>query len=102
ILNRPIRSDFINNFQIVGFGDLGMAWYGTNPLSEENVLNKNVYYNNPVTLTIYKQKNPLVGGFGIGFRSRILGYFVRIDFSRGVDDMVVQKGITYLSFTTDF
>ncbi|MGZ3885053.1 MAG: hypothetical protein ACXVPD_12920, partial [Bacteroidia bacterium] len=102
LLNRPIRSDFINNFQIIGFGDLGMAWYGTNPMSEDNTLNKNTYYNNPITLTIYNQKNPLVGGFGFGLRSRILGYFVRIDFARGVDDLKIQKEITYISFTTDF
>ncbi len=102
LLNRPIRSDFINNFQVVGFGDLGMAWYGYNPLSDDNVLNKNTYYNNPITLTIYNQKNPLVAGYGIGFRTRLLGYFVRLDFARGVDDMKIQKGVTYLSFTTDF
>lgn len=101
-MNRPIRSDFINNFQIVGFGDLGMAWYGSNPMSEDNVLNKNVYYGNPITLTIYNQKNPLVGGMGFGLRSRLLGYFVRVDFAWGVDDMKVTKEITYLSFTTDF
>ena len=102
LLNRPIKSDFINNFQVVVFGDLGMAWYGANPLSEDNTLNKNSYYSNPITLTIYKQKNPLVGGYGLGLRSRLLGYFVRVDFGWGVDDMQVQKAITYLSFTTDF
>jgi hypothetical protein len=103
LLNRPIKSDFINNFQIVAFGDLGMAWYGWNPLSEENVLNKNTYYNRPVLLTIYEQKNPLVGGYGFGFRSRLLGYFVRLDFGWGVDDMkVVPQAVTYISLTTDF
>lgn len=102
LLNRPIKSDFINNFQVVVFADLGMAWYGANPLSEDNTLNKNSYYSNPITLTVYKQKNPLVGGYGLGLRSRLLGYFVRLDFGWGVDDMQVQKPITYLSFTTDF
>jgi Tol biopolymer transport system component len=102
LYNRPIKSDFVNNFQVIGFGDLGMAWYGTNPLSEENVLNKNVYYNNPITLTIYNQKNPLVGGIGFGIRSRLLGYFCRLDFGWGIDDLKIQKSITYLSFTTDF
>lgn len=102
LYNRPIRSDFINNFQIIAFGDAGMAWYGVNPLSEENTLNKNIYYGNPITLTIYNQKNPLVGGIGFGVRSRLLGYFVRLDFGWGIDAMVVQKSITYLSFTTDF
>jgi Tol biopolymer transport system component len=103
LLNRPIKSDFINNFQIVAFGDIGMAWYGWDPLSEENVLNKNTYYSRPVLLTVYEQKNPLVGGYGFGFRSRLLGYFVRLDFGWGVDDMKVQeKAITYISLTTDF
>jgi hypothetical protein len=102
LLNRPIRSDFFNNFQVVGFFDLGMAWYGKNPYSDENVLNKNVFVGNPVTLTIYNQKEPIVGGYGFGLRSRLLGYFIRLDFAWGVDDKTIQKGMTYLSFTTDF
>jgi hypothetical protein len=102
LLNRPIRSDFVQNFQVIGFGDLGMAWYDVNPYSEENVLNKNVYAGNPVTLTIYNQKEPIVGGYGFGLRSRLLGYFIRLDFAWGVDDKKIQKGMTYLSLTTDF
>ena len=101
-LNRPIKSDFIQNFQVVGFADVGMAWYNFNPYSDENVLNKNVYTGNPVTLTIYNQKEPIVGGYGFGLRSRLLGYFIRVDFAWGVDDKKIQKGITYLSLTTDF
>lgn len=102
LLNRPIRSDFIQNFQIIGFGDLGMAWYGSDPYSEENVLNKNVYPGNPVTMTVYNQKEPIVGGYGFGLRSRLLGYFIRVDFAWGVDDKKIQKGMTYLSLSTDF
>ncbi len=102
LLNRPIRSDFIQNFQIIGFGDVGMAWYGANPYSDENTLNKNVYPGNPVTLTIYNQKEPIIGGYGFGLRSRLLGYFIRVDFAWGVDDRKIQKGMTYLSLTTDF
>ena len=48
------------------------------------------------------KKAALVGGVGFGLRSRLLGYFVRLDFGWGIDDMKVQKSITYLSFTTDF
>jgi len=102
LINQPIRSDFIQNFQIVGFGDLGMAWYGKDAYSEDNVLNKNVYVANPVTMTIYHQKEPIVGGYGFGLRSKLLGYFIRLDFSWGVDDKTIQKRLTYLSLTTDF
>jgi len=102
LLNRPIRSDFVNNFQFNFFGDVGMAWYDTNPYSDDNVLNKNVFANNPITLTIYNQKEPIVGGFGLGVRSRILGYFIRVDRAWGVDDKKVQKGMWYISLSTDF
>jgi Tol biopolymer transport system component len=102
LLNTPIKSDFINNFQIIGFADVGMAWYGKNPYSDENVLNKNVFSGNPITLTIYNQKEPIVGGYGFGLRSRLVGYFIRLDFAWGVDDKTKQKGMTYLSLSTDF
>jgi hypothetical protein len=102
LMNRPIKSDFIYNFQIVGFGDVGMAWYGKDPYSDENVLNKNTFFGNPITITIYNQKEPIIGGYGLGLRSRLLGYFVRVDFAWGVDAKKVQKGITYLSLSTDF
>ncbi len=36
--NRPIKSDFLNNFQIVAFGDVGTAWTGLNPYSKDNSL----------------------------------------------------------------
>lgn len=100
--NRNLRSDFLNNFQIIGFSDLGMAWYGLNPLSEENTLNKNSYSNGPVTVIVYNEKSPLVGGIGFGFRSRILGYFMRFDVSWGIENLQKQKNINYFSLTTDF
>lgn len=102
LANRTMRSDFLNNFQIIGFTDLGMAWYGLNPLSEENTLNKNSYSNGPVTVIVYNEKSPLIGGVGFGFRSRILGYFMRFDVSWGIDNLKTQKNINYFSLTTDF
>lgn len=100
--NHALRSDFLNNLQVIGFADLGMAWYGLNPLSEENTLNKNSYSNGPVTVIVYNEKSPLVGGVGFGFRSRILGYFMRFDVSWGIEDLKTQKSINYFSLTTDF
>jgi Tol biopolymer transport system component len=111
LLDHPVRSDFLNNFQVVGFGDLGMAWYGFNPLSEDNTQNVKVFVQNDpalgrggtgIIVTVIDDKNPLVGGFGFGLRSRILGYFVRLDFGWGVDNWQVQKRIVGLSLTTDF
>jgi Tol biopolymer transport system component len=101
-LNRPIRSDFINNFQIIGFGDLGTAWTGPDPYSAKNSLNTNIIQAYPITVTLTAKKEPLVGGYGFGVRSRIWGYFVRFDWAWGVEDRVVLPRITYLSFSLDF
>jgi len=110
-LDHPVRSDFINNFQIIGFADAGMAWYGSQPLSRENTENtKTFIFNDPQTqsggtgiiVTVIDDKNPLVGGTGFGLRSRLLGYFVRVDFGWGIDNWVVQKRVIAFSLTTDF
>lgn len=112
ILNQAVRSDFLNNFQVIGFTDLGLAWYGSKPLSKDNTENSVSFVDNdPLTGTgstgiitsVIDQKSPLVGGVGFGFRSRLLGYFVRLDFGWGIDNLVRQKkSVIGLSFATDF
>lgn len=115
LLNRPIKSDFINNFQLVCFGDLGTAWTGSDPFSEQNSLNKTIVATNgnPIVITINNQKQPIVGGFGYGLRSRIWGYFIRVDWAYGIEDGRVLPSVkdpnkknkatlSYLSFSLDF
>ena len=102
ILRRPITSDFINNFQIVTFADFGTTWNGLTPFSKENQINYEVIENGPVTITIDKQKNPFVGGFGFGARSRLFGYFLRADWAWGVEDGYVLPSILYISLGLDF
>ncbi|MFL5765313.1 MAG: hypothetical protein ACJ77K_15320 [Bacteroidia bacterium] len=101
---RPIRADFIQNFQVIAFGDLGTAWTGTSPYSEDNSLNTTVIGSNitPLIITLKTQHNPLVGGYGWGVRSRIFGYFIRLDRAWGVQDGIIMKPIWYLSLSLDF
>ena len=89
---------------MIGFGDLGMAWYGFNPLKDENIRNVKSYYQEGtgVIVNVVDQKDPLVGGAGFGFRSRLLGYFVRLDFGWGIDAMKTQKRMVMFSLATDF
>jgi hemolysin activation/secretion protein len=102
LINRPIRSDFINNFQIIGFTDVGSAWYGKSPFSEENTENKIYNLGSPITVVLFQYKQPIIVGYGFGLRSRLFGYFFRVDFSWGYDNKQQNDRITYLSFTTDF
>ena len=111
LINYSLKSDFLNNLQLIGFADVGMAWHGANPLGAENTQNSTSYIDNdPVTgkgstgiiIKVIDYKNPLVGGTGFGFRSRLLGYFVRLDIGWGIDNWVVQKRVVGLSLSTDF
>jgi Tol biopolymer transport system component len=102
LLNRPIKSDFIRNFQIIGFGDIGTAWNGTSPYDSTNALNRKIYIQQPFVVTIISQNEPIVGGFGFGLRSRLLGYFIRADWAWGVQNREMQPYKFYFSLGLDF
>jgi WD40 repeat protein len=100
--NRPIKSDFTSNFQLVGFGDVGTAWTGAHPWASDNFLFTNNINRPPLNITVKVQKEPIVGGFGFGARTRLLGYFIRGDVAWGVEDGNVQPAIFYFSLSLDF
>lgn len=101
-IRRPIRSKFIQNFQVIGFTDVGTAWNGLNPWGEENRLNQDIISDPPITVTVFKNIDPIVAGYGFGFRTTLLGYFVRADWAWGVEDGVSkERPIFYLSLSLD-
>jgi len=101
-INKPIKSNFLNNFQIVGFGDIGSAWTGLHPFSDENSLNREEIQQGSILIIIKNRREPIVGGFGLGVRTQFLGYFVRVDYAWGVENRVVNDGIWYVSLSMDF
>ena len=103
LLNRPINRQFIKNFQIVAFGDIGTAWTGWNPYNPDNSLYTSHYEDGNLNISVTKMKNPIVGGFGFGLRTTLFGYFVRGDMAWGIDDgHLNKKPHYYLSFSLDF
>ena len=104
LYKRPIRSDFAQNFQIIAFGDVGTAWTGPDPYSDKNSLNTTIIgtATSPLLITLKTQHNPIVGGYGWGMRSRIFGYFVRLDRAWGVQDGIVLKPLWQISLSLDF
>jgi len=101
-IRRPIRSQFIRNFQIIGFTDVGSAWNGFDPWSKENRINKDVITDGPITVTVFKNIDPIVAGYGFGMRTTLLGYFLRFDWAWGVEDGVSKdKPIFYFSLSLD-
>jgi Tol biopolymer transport system component len=101
LVNRPIRSDLLNHLQVTAFGDIGAAWTGSDPYSQDNTFNRIVISRNPLTITLNSQREPIVASYGFGLRSRILGYFVRADWAWGIDDGVVLPRVFHLSLNLD-
>jgi Tol biopolymer transport system component len=98
----PLRSNFLNSLQVVGFGDIGTAWSGKSPWSGENAYDNQEIVNGPITVTLDTNRQPIVGGFGAGLRAQLLGYFVRADWAWGVEDHYILPRVFYLSFSLDF
>jgi Tol biopolymer transport system component len=104
LLNKPIRSDFISNFQVVPFFDIGTAWVGPDPYSEENTYNqKLVVVNQYLNATVINVRDPIVAGYGGGLRTKLMGYFLRFDMAWGIQDLEVnKKPVYYFSLSLDF
>ncbi len=110
IATSPIRSEFIANFQIIGFFDVGSAWVGVWPDSDVNQSNSKPIcdregdciddFNVKITLKNYSE--PIIYGYGFGFRSVLSNYFIRADWGWGVEDGVLQDKIFYFSVGLDF
>jgi len=105
LINRPIKSDFFNNFQVIAFGDAGTAWTGLTPYSTQNALNETVVSapGNPITVTLSTLQDPFVEGVGYGLRTRVFGYFIRFDDAWGISNGSFSKtDIKYFSLSLDF
>jgi outer membrane protein assembly factor BamA len=99
---RSIESEFLRDLQCVGFADVGSAWNGSHPYDEANSFNQVVVVQNPITVTVDNNREPIIWGTGFGLRSKFLGYWVRADWCWGVDDGRWQDRIFNLSLQLDF
>jgi hypothetical protein len=104
---KPLTSNFLKNFQVVGFMDVGTAWHGNNPFNRNNPLNTVVLPrdNNPLTpviLTVNYFKDPIVMSYGVGARMLLFGYMLRADYGWGVETRVIQKPKLHIALGPDF
>jgi hypothetical protein len=102
LFNKPINNAFLRNFQAVQFIDLGNAWNGTyNKLSRPQLT-----YPNPDGSTEVLIRaggiGALVGGYGFGVRSTLLGYFMKLDAAWQMNTFFRGKPILYFAIGLDF
>lgn len=96
-------NSFLKNFQLTAFYDLGSAWHGLSPWSDDNPLNTiQVNSGDVIQLNVRYFRNPLIMGYGTGIRTSILGYLVKFDYAWGVENEQIQDPRFYFSIGADF
>ncbi len=98
----PIKSEFFNHFQIIGFSDIGTAWNGVSPFSEENAFNTQTITNGNIEVILKNQVHPIAASVGWGLRTKVFGYFVKFDRAWGIENGDFLNPINYLSIELDF
>ncbi|MCB0687369.1 MAG: hypothetical protein KDC53_12625, partial [Saprospiraceae bacterium] len=100
---RPIKFAFLRHMQLVGFADLGAAWTGLSPFDDENPINiEEIPVPPALFIRVNYHRDPIVYGYGVGFRTVLFGYFIRLDYAWGVETRVVQKPKLHLALGFDF
>lgn len=104
IAKRQIANSFFNSMQLVVFGDVGTAWTGVTPYSKDNSLYTRYITAGDISAVVKRQVEPFVGGFGMGLRAKLFGYFLRLDYAWGVEDFRIsnKKGMFSFSIGLDF
>lgn len=98
---RPLKSEVLKHFQVIGFADFGGAWSGLIPGKKENAYNYTIINQEPIYVEIDEMRQPFVCGYGFGFRTRLFGYFVRFDIAWGYDEGYIQR-MNQFSLGLDF
>ena len=102
-VNRPMRSGFLRDFQLIGFFDAGLAWSGLNPWSDENRFVDQVIQLPSVNVIVRRETQPWIFSSGLGVRINVFGYFIRWDLGWRIHDFkVVGKPRNHLSLGLDF
>ncbi|MFK8057297.1 MAG: hypothetical protein AB8F78_14330 [Saprospiraceae bacterium] len=97
------KSNFIRQFQLVAFTDVGTAWSGVTPFTRENPINTVTFAEDPsYVLTVNYFRDPVVLGYGLGARVNLFGYFLRLDRAWGVETGQVLDPRWHLSLGLDF
>jgi hypothetical protein len=92
-IKRPVQSAILKNLQVIAFADAGSAWTGLLP-NADNFTQNYVFPNsssttsgaNNVSLNLTVPGNTgLCLGYGLGIRTTLLGYFMRLDMAWNIE-----------------
>ena len=102
LTNGPIKSNFLRNFQLTSFFDIGSVWTGSPPFIDGRPITRTFDDNPAFEAEIVKFQNPWLGGFGFGLRTVLLGYYIKFDAARPYLDGEVEDYRFYFTLGLDF
>lgn len=81
-----ITSNFVKNFQLVGFYDIGTAWNDAAPWERVNDQNTEVINTtgSPFLIVLNNFNNPWLQSYGAGLRTVFMNYYVKFDAARPI------------------
>ncbi len=99
-----ITSNFIRNFQLVGFYDIGSAWNDAAPWERVNDQNTEIIdtEGSPFEITLNNFNNPWLQSYGMGLRTVLLNYYVKFDMARPVRNYEREDFRFYVSLGFNF
>lgn len=102
ILSTTWKNSFFRNLQLIGFLDYGLTWNGIIP-NWKGLSTQTFHGENPVVKIDLNYKiNPFIAGNGIGIRSALFGYFLRMDYAYKLDETGWHDPVFHISLGLDF
>lgn len=100
----PITSNFFRNLQFTAFYDIGSSWTGPIPFDNDSNGRRRIVGggNNPFEASIKEYLNPWLYSYGLGFRSIIFGYYLKMDVAWPTENFVVKNPRAYVTLGFDF
>jgi hypothetical protein len=99
-----ITSNFVRNFQLVGFYDVGSAWNDAAPWERINDQNTEVINTegSPFRITLNNFNNPWLQSYGAGLRTVLMNYYVKFDVARPLRNYEAEELKLYVTLGFNF
>jgi len=98
----PIASNFFRNMQLTAFYDIGTSWTGAPPFNAEKSVRNRVVEQGPIKVEVNEYLNPWLYSYGCGFRTLMLGYYIKFDVAWPVENYTVKDPRLHFTLGFDF
>jgi outer membrane protein assembly factor BamA len=99
-----ITSNFVKNFQMVAFYDVGSAWNDAAPWERINDQNTEIITTpgSPFVITLNNFNNPWLQSYGAGLRTVLLNYYFKFDVARPIRNFQTDELKFYVTLGYNF